>query len=300
MMSTQELFNVAVVATMSAGKSTLINALLGKELLHSANEATTAKITSIEQVDHKTFAAEVNKIIGEVNGQFQLQNFRFSDVKADMMNSWNSDSTIHSIELQGPYQNLIGLNKSVRIYDTPGPNNSQDQSHSMILKDFLMTTKVDLLIYVINATQIGINDDKELLKLLKNSVQGGDLKVLFVINKMDLLDADKGESATKIISDTRSYLKNIGFDQNTMVNILPISAEMILVASKYLNNEKLTKKERSTLIKSVNMHNDQYLTFNDISNFSLDEKHKHFIQLIRHSGLLKLNMELNQYINLLV
>ena len=37
-------YYIGVVATMSSGKSTLLNALIGEELLHTANEATTAKI----------------------------------------------------------------------------------------------------------------------------------------------------------------------------------------------------------------------------------------------------------------
>jgi ribosome biogenesis GTPase A len=39
--------HVMVFATMSAGKSTFINSLIGSELLHSANEATTAAIASV-------------------------------------------------------------------------------------------------------------------------------------------------------------------------------------------------------------------------------------------------------------
>lgn len=40
-------YNVIVAATMSAGKSSLINALLGNEVLYSANEAATATLTRI-------------------------------------------------------------------------------------------------------------------------------------------------------------------------------------------------------------------------------------------------------------
>ena len=40
-------FDVYVVATMSSGKSTLINAMLGQDLLPAANEATTATIARI-------------------------------------------------------------------------------------------------------------------------------------------------------------------------------------------------------------------------------------------------------------
>lgn len=44
----QDTFDVLVLATMSAGKSSFINALVSRELLPSANEATTACLTSIE------------------------------------------------------------------------------------------------------------------------------------------------------------------------------------------------------------------------------------------------------------
>ncbi|MBF4102826.1 dynamin family protein [Gallibacterium anatis] len=50
------IFEVIIVGTMSAGKSTVINALIGQELLHSANQATTATITSIHDKDGKTFS----------------------------------------------------------------------------------------------------------------------------------------------------------------------------------------------------------------------------------------------------
>lgn len=38
---------VLVLATMSAGKSTFINALIEQELLHRANKATAAFLTSV-------------------------------------------------------------------------------------------------------------------------------------------------------------------------------------------------------------------------------------------------------------
>ena len=40
-------FEIAVIATMSSGKSTLINAILGQELMPSKNEACTAKVSRI-------------------------------------------------------------------------------------------------------------------------------------------------------------------------------------------------------------------------------------------------------------
>ena len=44
---TKKIFPMLVIATMSSGKSTLINALLGQQILPSKNEACTAKTYSI-------------------------------------------------------------------------------------------------------------------------------------------------------------------------------------------------------------------------------------------------------------
>ena len=51
--------NIAVCATMSSGKSTLVNALLGNDVLPARNEATPAKITSIMDSYNFSFIAYV-------------------------------------------------------------------------------------------------------------------------------------------------------------------------------------------------------------------------------------------------
>lgn len=53
------IFPVNVIATMSSGKSTLINALLGINLMPSKNEACTATITEILDIDDPSFSAVV-------------------------------------------------------------------------------------------------------------------------------------------------------------------------------------------------------------------------------------------------
>ena len=54
-----KMYPMLVMATMSSGKSTLINALLGEELLPSKNEACTAKIYSIIDDDN---AEKINNL----------------------------------------------------------------------------------------------------------------------------------------------------------------------------------------------------------------------------------------------
>src|SRR5699024_7374310 len=87
-------FPINVIATMSSGKSTLINALLGKKLMPSKNEACTATITEIldngaEVVEAVVYDQE-NKVLREV-----------SELTYDIMNELNDDSDVYKIVAEG-------------------------------------------------------------------------------------------------------------------------------------------------------------------------------------------------------
>ena len=64
-------FPINVIATMSSGKSTLINALLGKKLMPSKNEACTATITEILDNDMEIIEAVIynqdNVVLHEIS-----------------------------------------------------------------------------------------------------------------------------------------------------------------------------------------------------------------------------------------
>lgn len=114
----KNLFEIIVVATMSAGKSTVINALIGKELLHSANEATTATITRIHDKDNLSFFPGCayrykSELLKESNR-----------LDAQILKEWNADPSIKTIDLMGDIAAIRNDNAELVTYDTPGPNNS--------------------------------------------------------------------------------------------------------------------------------------------------------------------------------
>ena len=78
----QSVFPINVVATMSSGKSTLINALLGKRMMPSKNEACTATITEILDNDTEQFAAVVYDEDNVVQREFEdINNDIMSELK---------------------------------------------------------------------------------------------------------------------------------------------------------------------------------------------------------------------------
>src|SRR5690606_5297198 len=119
-------FDVYVVATMSSGKSTLINAMLGRDLLPAANEATTATIARITDNDQmvERFAAKRYDHSGQLVDQE-------SNVSQETLKQWNQLDDTQLIDIEG---NILAIREreEVRlvITDTPGPNNSQDEDHA--------------------------------------------------------------------------------------------------------------------------------------------------------------------------
>lgn len=87
-------FEINVVATMSSGKSTLINALLDKKLMPVANEATTATIVNI--ID--TEIEEYRGVAYDCNGK---ELFREANLTYSKMKEWNSNKDISSIDIEG-------------------------------------------------------------------------------------------------------------------------------------------------------------------------------------------------------
>lgn len=283
----KEFIDIAVVATMSAGKSTLINSLIGRELMHSANEATTAKITVLEQFN------QLDKYVGSAKLVSGIRMRPHNDINAEILRDWNNDNKIVEVFLKGPFQNIFPLVSPIRIYDTPGPNNSQDHTHQQILEKFLSEKQLDVVFYVLNATQIGINDDQVLLKSLVSRLRKSIDNIVFIINKIDSIDEERGETIQLVTERVTKYLENSGVDKSLLNNIVCMSAETILVASKYMNRDKLTRRERHALMKLVNVDSTKkLLTYQELDRLGDKSKMNIFNDLIKDSGILNLNLKL--------
>lgn len=233
-------FDAYVIATMSSGKSTFINAMLGQDLLPAANEATTAAITHI--FDDKSRG---NNFLGErIARDGEIIETREA-IDLDTMKTWNQDPDTKTIKLWGDIL-AVEHNDNVRLVltDTPGPNNAQDEDHERTTMGFVQDSRRNpLIIYVLNATQLGTNDDRNLLRLVADIMSKGGKqskdRFLFVVNKMDMFDPEGGENVEETLQRVREYLNENGIQDP---NIYPVSARMAYLLRK---QSELTKKERN-------------------------------------------------------
>ena len=210
-------FEVNVVATMSAGKSTLINSLLGQRLMPAKQEACTATITEIKDNDSNHFEARVFDKEGNL---IETQ----PDITYSIMERLNADPAVSRIHVEGNIPFVTSEDVSLVLVDTPGPNNSRDPEHKAATYRMLSESSKTVVLYIMNATQLAVDDDSNLLGHVAESMKVGGKqsrdRFIFVVNKLD--DFKKGEdSIDAAIKKVKDYLADNGIENP---NIYPASA----------------------------------------------------------------------------
>ncbi|WP_158850569.1 dynamin family protein [Algibacter sp. L1A34] len=237
---------IVVSATMSAGKSTLINALLGEDLLPYKNEACTAAICKIKDYDgRKTFSAVVKNEKGEKSV--------YKEVDASVLKAINDkgNDQFITIEIEGDIKNIVSKNIKTVLVDTPGPNNSKNDKHKEITFNYINDTEhKPLILYVLNVTALQAEDDyktlKEIADFVKDKGVSTEDRFVFVLNKIDEIDHEK-ESLENIISSIKKYLEqSIGIENP---KIFPISAQFAFLSFLNESSTKLTRTQKGSFDK---------------------------------------------------
>lgn len=215
-------FAVNVIATMSSGKSTLINALLGKQLMPAANEATTATVVKI--IDNDNEGGIFSAVALDSNGNVveEIENVSLEDMKR-----LNSNTNITNIELYGDIPFVAATGMKLALLDTPGPNNSRDEKHQEATYKMLEDSDKSLVLFVMNGTQLGIGDETVLLDYVCKQMQNGGKqsrdRFIFAINKMDSYKPkEEGEGViVRALDGAKKGLDDRGI---TQPNIFPVTA----------------------------------------------------------------------------
>lgn len=307
------IFPINVIATMSSGKSTLINALLSNRLMPSKNEACTATITEIIDNDKEEFVAVV---YDKDNNELQY----VPNLTYDIMNELNDNENVHRIEVEGDIPFIDAKSIALMLVDTPGPNNAQNQEHKNTTYRAINSNSNNLILYVLNGTQLSTNDDAALLKYVAEQIQKGGKQVrdrfLFVINKMDGFNPEE-ESIEKAVIAAKKYLAGYGIEDP---QIFPCSAYTALNIKTHLAGvdiDNLTRAEerqlpsaaRDTLpmidkfIEYESMHLEKYSTLSPSSqrelNFRLkkaEEANDTKEQALIHCGIYSIEAAITAYV----
>ncbi|GHV82437.1 hypothetical protein AGMMS49991_09950 [Spirochaetia bacterium] len=213
---------IIISSNMSSGKSTLINALVGKRINRSMNEACTSKLHYIYD---KPFE---DNFIHEFDYDLEMN----ADIAVLMENNEKNTENIISV---ASYFRLTG-SKKVRlcVIDSPGVNNSLDTGQEDI-KRLIVGQDFKVFLYVINAEYIGTTDDFVYLEYIKNNIRGK--SIVFVVNKLDRFRLEE-DNIEESINKIRDQLASMGFPKPT---ICPISAYTGYMAKRKLFENDLSE-----------------------------------------------------------
>lgn len=210
-------FEVCVVATMSAGKSTLINSMLGTKLMPSKQEACTAIITRIKDTEG------TDSWQAEVYSKDDRLIETHENLTYGTMERLNSDENVSIIKVTGDIPFVSSEDVSLVLIDTPGPNNSRDPEHKKVQSEFLSKSSKSLVLYIMEGT-FGSDDDNALLQRVADSMKVGGKqskdRFIFVVNKMDDRRKEDGDT-DQTLKRIRTYLKGHGI---TNPNLFPAAA----------------------------------------------------------------------------
>ncbi|MFR3728270.1 dynamin family protein [Lacrimispora sp.] len=302
-------FEVNVVATMSAGKSTLINSLLQQRLMPAKQEACTATITEIKDNDAEHFMAKVYDKDGHL-----IQTH--PELTYAIMDQLNSNPDVSKIHAEGNIPFVTADDVALVLVDTPGPNNSRDPEHKAATYRMLSESSKTVVLYIMNATQLAVNDDFNLLSHVADSMKVGGKqsrdRFIFVVNKLD--DFKKGEdSVESAITKVRDYLKDNGIENPniypasalTALNIRTILSECDSIAAddddeedvdeakakarKFTKNEEMFFEKRAPLTPSARGQVENMLA-EAIANG--DKKQ----QALIHSGIISIEAAIKMYV----
>ena len=295
-------FEVCVVATMSAGKSTLINAMLGEKLMPSKQEACTAIITRIKDTDSEKWQAEV---YDKENCLLETQ----SDLTLEIMERLNQTEKVSLIKANGNIPFVTAEDVSLVLIDTPGPNNSRDPEHRRVQSEFLGKSSKSLVLYIMEGT-FGSDDDNALLQRVADSMSVGGKqskdRFIFVVNKMDDRRKEDGQTE-QTLERVRMYLKKHGIANPNLFPAAALPALNIRLAEGGADLDEDTLDETELKVRKLNRNED--LHFEDFSPLPASilknmqhevekaaEDNDSYRQALIHTGVVSIEAAIRQYV----
>jgi predicted GTPase len=253
-------FSIGITGVMNAGKSTMLNALMGREILGSAVVPETANLTivkhnptdnakvyywnsqewdrikkSAEQLESmRDFVNETNKIFGDELKNYIRPISRFDEVDINDLSSYTS------AEASGKKCNLVKyvelgskldfLSDGIEIVDTPGLDDPVIQREE-ITKEYI--SQCDMMLHLMNVSQSATLKDVEFIidALLYQNIS----KLLIVITRADTVSKEQLDEVikytkTSIEKQLRAQNKDSQLDYILKtIKFIPISGRMALL-----------------------------------------------------------------------
>ncbi|WKZ19576.1 MAG: dynamin family protein [Candidatus Jettenia sp. CY-1] len=212
-------FNLVTLGQFKRGKTTLINSLIGREILPSSIVPLTSVVTILK------FGEEVRCSVFMADGS--EKKIRIEEL-SDYVTEKGNPKNIRGVRCARIEHPSSFLEQGILLVDTPGVG-STFLHNTETTYEFL--DHLDVALFLMSADVPISQVEKELLDTIKDSIQ----KIFFVLNKIDNLSPKEIE---EIIAFNKHVLEEMGF---TVHEILPISAREALKAKMAKNDIQLSQ-----------------------------------------------------------
>ena len=206
-------YKIMVTATMSAGKSTFINALAGKRIANTNNLACTGRLHYIYSKpfdDGLTGKWDKNIII---------------DAHKNILT--DREEIQERVSYESIYYNSGLHGKQFMILDTPGVNSAEYRRHGECTENAVKNSDYNLMIFLLNYEHIGTDDELAHIAFVRKNVPA-DVPVVFCVNKTDSKKKDDSRLDEKY-RDIKRFLKEQGFPDSVLFFVSSRSAYLYRV-----------------------------------------------------------------------
>ncbi|MBQ6757459.1 MAG: dynamin family protein, partial [Selenomonadaceae bacterium] len=266
-----DFFRLAVIGEFSSGKSTFINALIGRDILSHATKETTAVLTRIINVaedDPRKGSAVAFMKSGE---RLSIRNFdELKDYTTAVSTKYRVAQDINVVEI---YMPLLHVTRPLMIMDTPGLNGIAE-GHLEQTKEIVK--KAHACIYLIQ--QRGLTKDD--LEFLRENLAPYQQRFIFVQNFIDEFNSVEEERLDDRIDSLRKTLSEKVFGESSghVFYICGVSALQELVSRDktikrlYATDTRdLTDEDRRRLASTSNFESFRSILEEKFSEQRLDD-----------------------------
>ncbi|MBS6121855.1 dynamin family protein [Veillonella sp.] len=227
-------FQLVVVGMFSRGKSTFIDALLGKRILPTSKKPTTAVISKVIYNSTPSFYLHY-KDGRKPNPMSEKEFLNFTASNTE-------DDEIRSVELENISFAQVGYpltfcQNGVVLVDTPGTN---DLNQTRVELTYQYLNKADAVIMLLAADQALSIGEVEFLKerILKNQISD----IFFIINRKDTLASPIEEQ--RVLEFVKQNVLNVTGDSlKGPLHLYLLSSYQALLARRKQNGESLSSKQ---------------------------------------------------------
>lgn len=273
-------YRITIIGEFSSGKSTFINALLGRDILPHGVEETTAAVTYIHNVPVNSPKVNTVEVISR-DSSMQPQILNLSASPSALIDYVTAKSTskdvVKEIAEVHIYVPFIESGEQVVLIDTPGLNGVKEGMRDITYREIHRSHANVCLFHIKGASQ---SDLDFIEKFYKNGTP-----FFFVLNQIDALNEETPEE--RIEKFTLDVKDNIVHSKELPENVFGISALKALTSrdrniKRLYSDDKsdLTSDDRSKLLDSSRIELFEKALYDFVSTGEIE---KNFLENIKES-----------------